>query len=97
MLNRCLISDWPGVPVEVLSVLIVARSSTHVSHGGWDGVHVDVAFRFLKARKFDTEKTKVMWTAWLKWRKENGIDTLVEVKVQPPAAHGCREQNRFSS
>lgn len=34
--------------------------------------------RFLKARKFDLDKTVHMWVEMLKWRKENGVDTIFQ-------------------
>jgi hypothetical protein len=34
----------------------------------------------LKARRFDLEKTVQMWEEMLKWRKENGVDTIIQVK-----------------
>jgi len=35
--------------------------------------------RFLKARKFDTDKTVQMWDAMLHWRKEYGVDSILKV------------------
>ncbi|XP_057809188.1 phosphatidylinositol/phosphatidylcholine transfer protein SFH9-like [Salvia miltiorrhiza] len=34
--------------------------------------------RFLKARKFDLDKTVHMWEEMLKWRKENGVDSIFQ-------------------
>lgn len=44
-------------------------------------------FRFLKARKFDTEKTKHMWSEMLKWRQDFGADTIIEVLYKLISPH----------
>lgn len=34
--------------------------------------------RFLKARKFDFDKTIHMWAEMLNWRRENGVDSIIQ-------------------
>ena len=53
-----------------------ADKEAFVQRIGYDRFDDQTLLRFLRARKFDIPKAKIMWEANEKWRKEFGADDI---------------------
>ena len=58
------------------SRLIPEDTAAHAQKIGYDRYDDTTLLRFLRARKFDLAKSKIMWENNEKWRKEFGADDI---------------------
>ena len=52
------------------------KDNNVVDHPQYDDYYL---LRFLRARKFDMEKTKLMFHNFANWRVENDVDNIIDV------------------
>jgi len=57
------------------------KDNSITDHPQYDDYYL---LRFLRARKFDMEKTILMFTTFMSWRKENDVDNILEVRHSLP-------------
>ncbi|GMH02501.1 hypothetical protein Nepgr_004340 [Nepenthes gracilis] len=85
--------------VNTFRQILVERDLLLPSHDDYHTI-----LRFLKARRFDLDKTVHMWEEMIRWRKENGVDTIIQdftydefeavQRYYPHGYHGIDKEGR---
>ncbi|KAL5057555.1 hypothetical protein RYX36_029159 [Vicia faba] len=87
---------------ETVNLFRLALQTRDLLPDSHDNYHT--MLRFLKARKFDIDKTVQMWADMLHWRKENGVDSIIQdfiykeyedvQRFYPHGMHGVDKEGR---
>lgn len=56
------------------------KDNNVVDHPQYDDYYL---LRFMRARKFEMDKVKLMFHTFLDWRKEHDVDNVIEVSYVP--------------